>query len=320
MTGRRQKRCPLASATGRCLLWVILLLSAPRIAADCAADRLVVQVLGSGGPELDDGRASTGYLLRLDGRGRLLVDLGSGAAYNFERAGGRIEDLDAILFTHLHVDHSADLPTLVKASYFSGRAQDLPVYGPAGNHLMPSVGAWLDAMFAEPAGAWHYLSEYLEAEPASKYKLRPRTVKLAAGERFTDTVGPFRIETVPVEHGPIPALAWRVEVDGCVITFSGDTSNRRQTLETLADGSDLLVAHNAVPEDAGTVALKLHMPPSEIGRVAAAAKVKKLLLSHRMRRTLGREAETLSQIRIHYGGPIEFADDLAVARPASGSQ
>jgi len=299
----------MARARPSFLLTLLLLIAAP-VGADCSAGRLQVLVLGSGGPELDDGRASTGYLVYLDGRGRLLVDFGSGAAHNFERAGARIEDLDAVLFTHLHVDHSADLPALVKASYFTGRDRDLPVYGPAGNDLMPSPDAWLAALFAEPAGAWHYLSEYLDTDQKSDYKLQPRTVTLAPGGRFTDTIGPFQISAVPVVHGPIPALAWRVEVEGCAVAFSGDTSNRTRTLETLAGGSDLLIAHNAVPEDAGPVALNLHMPPSEIGHIAAAAKVRKLVLSHRMNRTLGREDETLELIRTHYRGPATFAEDL----------
>lgn len=312
MTCRERNRRPPAPGF---VLWAMLLAVAPAAPADCAAVDLQIQVLGSGGPEIDDGRASTGYLLRHGGRGRILIDMGSGAAANFERASGRIEDLDVILFTHLHVDHSADLPALVKGSYFSRRTRDLPVYGPSGNDLMPSLGAWLAALFAAPAGAWHYLSEYFSPDAASDYKLKPRTVELVGDERFTDSIGPFRLDAVPVVHGPIPALAWRVELDGCSITFSGDTSNRTRTLETLARGSDLLVAHNAVPEDAGPIALSLHMPPSEIGRVAAVAGVKKLVLSHRMRRTLGREAETLELIREHFDGPVEFAEDLAVVVP-----
>lgn len=311
----------LALARIRSWLWMpaLLLCIVTPVRADCTTNRLEVQVLGSGGPELDDERASAGYLVRLDGRGRLLVDFGAGAAYNFERAGGRIEDLDAVLFTHLHVDHSADLPALVKASYFSPRTRDLPVYGPGGNQLMPALDAWLAALFAGPDGAWHYLAEYLRADAVSDYKLHAHTIDLPDEGRFSGTIGPFRIDAVPVVHGPIPALAWRVEVEGCVIAFSGDTSNRTRTLETIAAGSDLFVAHNAVPEDAGPVALNLHMPPSEIGRVAAAAKVKSLLLSHRMRRTLGREAETLALIRGSYAGPVEFAEDLASYRPAGNN-
>lgn len=100
---------------------------------------------------------------------------------------------------------------------------------------------------------------------------------------------------------------------GGAVTFSRDTSNR--TLETLAEGSDLLIAHNAVREDTGAVALNLNMPPSEIGRTAAAANVRKRVLSHRMNRTLGREDDTLEHIRAHYRGPATFAADLGRIDP-----
>lgn len=128
-----------------------------------------------------------------------------------------------ILLSHLHVDHSADLPALVKGTFFTERNVDLPIYGPTGNARFPN----------------------------------------------------------------------------------GDN----HTLETLAAGVDLLVAHNAVPEGAQGVERNLHMPPSVIGAIAAKAKVKRLVLSHRMNRTLGREKETEKAIREQYKGPMTFADD-----------
>lgn len=276
--------------------------------AACDAQRVSLTVLGSGGPELDDGRASSGYLLSLDGHARILVDAGSGSALNFERAGARIEDLDAVLFTHLHVDHSADFPAYVKAAYFTPRRRDLPVYGPAGNDLMPAVDVWLRALFAAPQGAFRYLSEYLDTAARSDFKLRARIVD-PDGISAPLRAGAWTLRATRVVHGPIPALGWRAEAAGCALVFSGDTSNAGHTLGALARDADLLIAHNAIPEDAGSAARALHMPPSEIGRLAAAANVRNLLLSHRMNRTLGREAETLSAIRRHYAGPVQFAED-----------
>jgi ribonuclease BN (tRNA processing enzyme) len=52
------------------------------------------------------------------------------------------------------------------------------------------------------------------------------------------------------------------------------------------------------------------MPPSVIGKIASAAAVKQLVLSHRMLRTLGRESESLAAIRAYYDGTVTFADDL----------
>ena len=115
---------------------------------------------------------------------------------------------------------------------------------------------------------------------------------------------------VRVIHGPVPALAWRVEVGGKVIVFSGDTNGEGEGLVRLAKNADLFIAHNAVPEGAVGVERRLHMPPSVIGQIAADANVKSLVLSHRMLRTLGNEDQTQAEIRKRYSGPIAFANDL----------
>ena len=92
--------------------------------------------------------------------------------------------------------------------------------------------------------------------------------------------------------------------------FSGDTNGDNGNLEQLAKGADLFVAHNAIPEGERGAARQLHMPPSVIGRIAATAGVRQLILSHRMLRTLGRESETRAVIARVYSGPVTFADDL----------
>jgi len=81
------------------------------------------------------------------------------------------------------------------------------------------------------------------------------------------------------------------------------------TLSTLVSGTNILVANNAIPQDAKGAARELHMPPSVIGEIAAEAKVKNQVLSHRMIRTSGREAESKTEIRKRYTGPLTFADD-----------
>ena len=90
----------------------------------CEEGRVSLQILGSGGPELNDQRASTSYLVWLDGKASILIDTGSGSSLNFERSGAKIDDLRAILFTHFHVDHSADFPAYVKGSFFSSRKEN----------------------------------------------------------------------------------------------------------------------------------------------------------------------------------------------------
>jgi ribonuclease BN (tRNA processing enzyme) len=279
---------------------------------DCPALGVRLQVLGSGGPELDDGRASASYLVWRGDRALLLVDAGTGSALHFEEAGASFTDLRAVLLTHLHVDHSADLPAYVKGGYFTSRSNNLQVFGPSANSLMPATSAYLEALIGS-GGAFSYLADHLEPESKSAFKLVATDVPVSDRNIRRYALEPgLTVAAVPVHHGPVAALAWRVDIGACAITFSGDMSGDYNTLPALAKGTDLLVMHNAVPEDAAGVALRLHMLPSEIGQLARSSGARQVLLSHRMKRTLGVEQETLSQIREHYQGPVAFAEDLQV--------
>ncbi len=294
---------------------VVMLSFSSAVLAECQREHVKVQVLGSGGPEMSDARASSSYLIWLDGKSVVLIDAGSGSSLNFEQSGARIADLQAVAFTHFHVDHSADFPALIKASYFTDRNTDLLVFGPQGNHLMPSTTEFVDGLFGKK-GVYRYLSEYLTTSESGAYKIRPKSIStLNRSVRGFQISKSLSLASIPVHHGPIPALSWRVDIIGCEIVFSGDMSNQYYTLEKLAKDADILIAHNAIPESAKGVARKLHIPPSEIGKIAEKAKVKKLILSHRMTRTLGQEQETLKMIRKHYKGPVKFAEDLDVILP-----
>jgi ribonuclease BN (tRNA processing enzyme) len=311
----------------RLLITAVLLAAAPFAnAQNCNGTGVALQVLGSGGPELQTKRASSSYLIWIDGRARVLVDAGGGSALRFGESGAQMTDLDVLLFTHLHADHSADLPALIKSSWFEDRKRPLPIYGPVGNRLMPSTVAFVRALFDGTRGAYRYLGEFISPLDRSSYKLEPRDVrepapKIGSARRKDPMILPVfsnervRVQAVTVAHGQLPALAFRIETGGKTIVFSGDTNGNGDGLPTLTAGADLFVAHNAVPEDAGGVERALHMPPSVIGHIAQTAKVKQLVLSHRMLRTLGKEEETLGAIRKVYNGPAAFADDLSCFRP-----
>ena len=276
--------------------------------ADCGSKGLAVQVLGSGGPELDDGRASSGYVIWYKRKARLMIDLGSGSLFRFEQSGASLNDLDAVLLSHMHVDHSNDLPSLIKASFFSDRNRDLTLYGPTGNQLMPSLTNFVHDLFGSK-GAYQYLNSYLDG--SDRYRLFPHDVDATGKkEQLVESNSLHRLIAIPVHHGPIPALAWRVEFKGKIIVFSGDMNNDNDTLTSLAKQADLLLAHHAIPEGANWIARNLHMAPSVIGKIAANAGVKKLVLSHRMNRTLGQEKISTTYIRKYYKGPITFANDL----------
>jgi ribonuclease BN (tRNA processing enzyme) len=278
-------------------------------AQSCGAEGVALQVLGSGGPELQDKRAMSSYLIWQNGRARILVDAGGGSALRFGESGAQMSDLDLILFTHFHVDHSGDFAALIKSSWFEERKRPLPIYGPGGNDFMPSTVEFVSDFFGDK-GVYRYLSELLVPGEAADYKMQPHTVAATATPALLLRNGDLAIYSVRVIHGPVPALAWRIEMSGKRITFSGDTNGEGEGLVQLAENADLFVAHNAVPEGAAGVERNLHMPPSVIGRIAANAHVHHLVLSHRMLRTLGKETQTQTEIRKSYAGPLDFANDL----------
>jgi len=278
-------------------------------AQNCGGEGVAVQVLGSGGPELQDKRASSSYLVWQDGQARVLVAAGGGSALRFGESGAKMSQLDVILFTHFHVDHSVDFPALIFSSWFEERERPLPVYGPAGDKEFPSTVDFVHAFFHYRTGVYRYFSELLLPQEKGSYELEPHNV---VGDPSSVA---FRGEHLSayaarVIHGSVPALAWRIEIGGKSIVFSGDTNGEGADLVRLAKDADLFIAHNAVPEGATGVERRLHMPPSVIGQIAQAAHVKRLVLSHRMLRTLGKETQTQSEISKNFSGPVSFANDL----------
>jgi ribonuclease BN (tRNA processing enzyme) len=301
---------------GRCsrrlasLVLVCAFILLPRAAGQaCGAHGVAVQVLGSGGPELQDRRASSSYLVWEDGRARVLVDAGGGSALRFGESGAQMSQLDVILFSHFHVDHSGDFAALIKSSWFEDRKRPLPIYGPAGNDFMPATTEFVADFFGDKRGAYRYLGELLNPAEESSYKLQPHDVEATGKPAVAFRSGELAAYAARVIHGGVPAMAWRVEVGGKHIVFSGDT-NGEGGLTELAANADLLIAHNAVPEGATGVERRLHMPPSVIGQIAGDAHVKHLVLSHRMLRTLGKENQTRTEIAKRFSGPVDFANDL----------
>jgi ribonuclease BN (tRNA processing enzyme) len=290
---------------------LFLVVAFPSVNAQpCSSQGVVVQVLGSGGPELQDKRASSSYLVWENGRARVLVDAGGGSALRFGESGAQMTQLDVLLFSHFHVDHSADFAALIKSSWFEDRKRPLPIYGPPGNDFMPSTTEFVSDFFGAKQGAFRYLSELLVVGEEGSYKMQPHDVIANSTPVVAFHDGDLAAFAVRTVHGAIPALAWRVEVGGKAVVFSGDTNGEGEGLVRVARNADLFVAHNAVPEGATGVERHLHMPPSVIGQIADDAHVKRLVLSHRMMRTLGKEDQTQAEIRKRYSGPIAFANDL----------
>jgi len=284
---------------------VLILILSPLLLM--AQAKITLQVLGSGGPESGDKRASSAYVLWVDGKSKILVDFGGGASLRFEEAGAKIKDLDLILLTHLHVDHTADLPALLKSSFFTRASGKLHLFGPDDNSFMPSTKQFVSRLFDNDDGAWQYLGDHLNGD--ARLQLKAHNIKKSKKEKVVYTQGNIKITAVSVHHGPIPAIAYRVDIGKKSITFSGDMNGDYHTLEKLGFKTDILVMHNAVPKNTKGVAAQLHMTPLSIGKIAKKAEAKSVVLSHRMLRTLGREKETSREIRKNYKGKLAYAND-----------
>ena len=278
----------------------------------CPTDGNYLQVLGSGGPEINDGRSSTSYLLWVDGKARLLIDTGGGSAWRFEQSGAHFEDLHGILFTHLHVDHSADLPVFVKSAFFTERNRDIDLFGPEGGDRLPDFLHFIDSLFGSEHGAYRYLSAAFDPNSQSDYTFIPHQIALDYDNSTTvKDYGNIRISAAAVAHGFLPALAWRIDIGDQSVTISGDMNGQTEQLIKLAKGSDLLVAHTAINEHTQGAGQFLHMKPSRIGEIANQTNSSQLLLSHFMNRSLNREDEIGGQIKVSYSGTINFATDLS---------
>jgi ribonuclease BN (tRNA processing enzyme) len=295
----------------RRLLGVVLavLAGAEARAADAPSPPpLSLIVLGSGGPRASP-RASVGNLVLFDGVARLLADAGPGTFVRAGEARVDLSALDTVVLTHLHVDHSAELPAFVKTRALNADGPvQMRVLGPTGNTLFPSTHAFVEGLFGT-RGLYRYLRDFgaemrvsgedVPATPGAA----PRTVKLEGGIVVTGQA---------IHHGDTPAVAFRIDYRGQSVVFAGDVDpSGLGSLARLAKGADLLVVSCAVLDPPGSpeALYQRHSPPKRIGETAAAAGVKALLLSHIPPAVEPNEPEVLASIRGAFAGPVTFARD-----------
>jgi ribonuclease BN (tRNA processing enzyme) len=286
----------------------VLVLAVQARAEEPRPASLSVLVLGSGGPRVSK-RASVGNLLLVDGKARVLIDAGPGT---FVRAGESGEDLsllDTVLLTHLHVDHSAELPAFVKTRALDGSGRlTLRVLGPTGNVLFPSTVAFVEGLFG-PRGLYRYLRDFgaemrvVGENIPAQLGDGPRTVTLSVG---------LSVTAQAIHHGDTPAVAFRISAGSQSVVFAGDIdSTGLASLAKLAKGADLLVVSCAVldPPESPPGLYQRHSPPKRLGETAQAAGVRALLLTHLAPAIEVKEAEVLASVQRAFSGSVTFATD-----------
>ena len=296
----------------------------------CGTQGVWIQTLGSGGPDLAQGRAGASYLIWEDQRARVLVNAGAGSAVNFAESGAHLKDLEAVLLTNLHPDTWTDLPTLLRRAYYGQRKTDLPVLAPAGDsdgddgggddgddgggagadNLRRLLAPWyqLDTQFIYPAE----LLASMSSPPVvhADFRLRLQSVP-SAGTNLK--IGLFNqqvsVHSVPVDFGKIPAVAWRIGLGGLNIVVIGNAAGPADQIVAAAQDADVLVMHLNIEESRRGSLRQVAMTPSRIGQLAARAQVRLLLLGHRMGRTIGLETVNRPLIKKHFRRSLKFVDD-----------
>jgi ribonuclease BN (tRNA processing enzyme) len=221
-----------------------------------------ITVLGCSGSVPGPDRSTSGYLVEADGA-RLVLDLGSGTFGNLQNHCSPF-DLDAVLLSHLHLDHCADFSALTTYRRahprppYSPYERRLPVFAPAG---APGRLANAHAASREELDSVG-LEDVFEFIPLQQGKIR---------------VGPFDITIAAMRH-ICEAYAFRVECAGRSLVFSGDTAPCPELAE-LATGADVLLADAAWRDRGGRVD-NLHMSGREAAGIAVDAGVGRLLLTH----------------------------------------
>jgi ribonuclease BN (tRNA processing enzyme) len=300
------------------LAFVALLITGASTTANAQAPSAPLEliVLGSGGPGAT-GRASSCYLVLIDGTPRILVDAGPGSFARLGEAKLSVEKADIVLLTHLHIDHAGELAGLFKARAVSTSGPIVfNVWGPSGSQradhsaYFPSTSRFLHLLFG-PTGAFAYLRNFSAPMTIYARDISAR-ISLNAVPHAILTHDGLIINTIAGHHGDAPAVIYRIDYAGKSITFSGDIDAAGlPNLRSIAEKSDLLVFNSVVldPPDSPPVLYTLHTPPHAIGELAKAAGVRSLLLSHLSPTTDEMRDAVLNSIRQNYGGPVTFAQD-----------
>ncbi len=252
------------------------------------AARTCVTILGSGTCVPSLARSACAVLVET-GQAAILLDIGPGTMRRLLEAGRSVFDISHLFLSHFHPDHSGELVAFLFANKYPS-----PV--PRNRPLTLAAGEGIGLFFN---GLKAVFGEWIDLAP-QRIHLVSLAVSRSDGIDFAD----FHLKTAPMAHRP-ESLAYRITgPDGKSVVYSGDT-DENEDLVRLARGADVLICEAALPDELKTPG---HLTPSLAGRIAARARVGKLVLTHFYPECEG--ADMLRQCRKTFDGPVVLAEDL----------
>ena len=243
--------------------------------------RVKVTVLGCAGSHIGAQRMCSSYLVEAEGY-RLLLDCGNGSLSNLQQ---RLElaQIDAVLLSHLHVDHFADLYSLYYALRFHRDGpRTVDVHAPRGSHDFVAQLLGDDDQFGRTC----------------------RFSDAAAGDRLS--LGPFDVTLFAGVH-PVESLASRITAGGHVLAYSGDSAPTPNLVDCARD-ADAFLCDSTWLERQRPLPPDIHCTGAEAGRIAAQAGAARLMVTHVFPAT--DPAEVAAEAADVYDGEILTAVDL----------
>ncbi len=166
---------------------------------------LEIVLLGTGTAIPIQGHSPAGLLVNADGR-RLLFDAGPGTLNRLEQAGVTTDQIDELLLTHFHPDHTLDLATLLLIYNYAPKAErSLPFTITACKGIEDFIQRMV-ALYPDLAP----LGYELKLHPVQQDEFR---------------IGDIRLRTALTGHTP-ESVAYRLEYGGSSLVYSGDASPR----------------------------------------------------------------------------------------------
>jgi ribonuclease Z len=192
------------------------------------------------------------------GKHRILIDAGEPCSRSMLAHGLQATDIDAVLLTHGHSDHTAGLPMLIQTAWISGRTKALPIYLP--KELIDPLQAWLDASYIGPRFLQFPL-EFLAWESGPSLEQFELSVVPQATSHLEDLVkqfGPTRFH----------AYSLRIAHPDFQILLSGDLGSPRDLDPQLREPPGLTVCELA------------HFESEELFGYLRGKNIPRLLLTH----------------------------------------